>query len=354
MAVTAWSLGTALLRPGTDGTAARLAEWARDHGMSRLVTWAENQQYQHNQPKVGGALNPGDRAALGAGTPAPAEAGLPPAIAPILSPPLPGEGTWKVLAATAAGRPVVLDAMLRPDAAHSSYLSYVAWISGRDARFVLHPGSQEPGNGPWTVPDTIPAGQRTGLVATFNGGFRLKDALAGPLGGWRADGRTVGQLPTGVAAEIFHQDGSMTIGLWGRDGTPGDPSVVAVRENLHLLVDNGQTQTSIADSSSKTWGYTIKNAYYVWRSGVGVTATGAIVYAMGPALSVQTLADLLRRAGAVRAMELDINPDWVSFMSYSPGTDPANPVPAKLTTFTRPADRYYQPSSRDFVAVYLR
>ena len=32
------------------------------------------------------------------------------------------------------------------------------------------------------------------------------------------------------------------------------------------------------------------------------------------------LADLLVRAGAVRAMELDINTDWVNFSSYNPST----------------------------------
>ncbi len=258
------------------------------------------------------------------------------------------------MATTAAGQPAVLKAMLRPDATHTSYLAEVAWINTHDVRFVLHPGSEEPGHGPWTVPDTIPAAQRHGLVATFNGGFRLKDALAGPFGGYYADGRAVGQLANGVAAEIFRRDGSMTVGLWGRDATLADPTVVAVRENLRLLVDNGQITASSADGSSRTWGYTIKNAYYVWRSGIGVTDTGDIVFAMGSTLSVQTLADVLRRAGAVRAMELDINPAWTSFMSYTAGPDPANPAPAKLTDFSRPADRYYQPSSRDFVAAYLR
>src|SRR5215467_10525836 len=54
LVLTVVSIGRALTAPGTDSTAARLAEWARDHGMSALVTWAENQQYQRNQPKVGG------------------------------------------------------------------------------------------------------------------------------------------------------------------------------------------------------------------------------------------------------------------------------------------------------------
>ena len=84
-----------------------------------------------------------------------------------------------------------------------------------------------------------------------------------------------------------------------------------------------------------------------------MTANGDILYVGGSALSVYTLAQLLRQAGALYAMELDINPDWVSFMSYA-GPDPANPTPTRLWDFTQAATRYYQPSSRDFVAVYRR
>jgi hypothetical protein len=353
IAVTGWSIGTALTRPGTDSVAARLAEWARDHGMTRLVTWAENKQYQGNQPAVGGSLNSGQRGALQAGTPPPPAVNAPPPIRPIVTPALPGEGVWKELNKT-GNQPVVLKAMLRPDPNHTSYLAYVGWVNTHSVKFELHPGSQEPGKGPWSQPNAIPAGHRRGLVATFNGGFRLQDALIGGYGGYYADGRAIGQLKPGAAAEIFRKDGSMTIGMWGRDASLSDPTVVAVRENLHLLLDNGQIQSDAKDGSGQTWGYTIRNAYYVWRSGVGVTADGNIVFAMGPTLSVQTLAEILQRAGAVRAMELDINQDWVSFMSYDPTTNPDSPTPTKLMDFPRPADRYFQPSSRDFVAAYLR
>ena len=68
------------------------------------------------------------------------------------------------------------------------------------------------------------------------------------------------------------------------------------------------------------WGDTLGNRVYVWRSGVGVTADGALVYAGGPDLNITDLADVLVRAGAVRAMELDINTDWVNFSSYSPSS----------------------------------
>jgi hypothetical protein len=87
----------------------------------------------------------------------------------------------------------------------------------------------------------------------------------------------------------------------------------------------------------------------VARSGVGVTKTGALVYVAGPALTVKTLAEALQRAGAVRAMTLDINPEWVTFNIYQP-------VPVKLyPQMQRPATRYLGPTreSRDFFTVTL-
>ena len=84
-----------------------------------------------------------------------------------------------------------------------------------------------------------------------------------------------------------------------------------------------------------------------------MTAAGDAVFVMGDALSARTLAVLLQRAGAVRAMELDINPEWVSYMWYSPSSG-GEVTPHKLLDFARPADRYFTVNSRDFFAVYAR
>jgi hypothetical protein len=58
------------------------------------------------------------------------------------------------------------------------------------------------------------------------------------------------------------------------------------------------------------------------------------------------------RAGAVRAMELDINSYWTSFITYrfAGARDPAN----LLANMDRPPSRYLTPDDRDFFAVYLR
>jgi len=133
------------------------------------------------------------------------------------------------------------------------------------------------------------------------------------------------------------------------------PDVAAVRQNLHLIVADGIIPSSVDSNVESSWGATLGGGYYVWRSGVGITADGRVIFAYGPALNVRELAELLQRAGAVNAMQLDINPEWMSFMYYQPGQDPANPTPTALEpNQNQPADRYYSVSGRDFTAVYAK
>ena len=98
------------------------------------------------------------------------------------------------------------------------------------------------------------------------------------------------------------------------------PNVRSVRQNLDLVVDGGHPVPGLNANDTTRWGFTLGNQVYVWRSGVGVTADGALVYVGGPDLNITDLADVLARAGAVRAMELDINTDWVNFATYAPAT----------------------------------
>jgi hypothetical protein len=133
------------------------------------------------------------------------------------------------------------------------------------------------------------------------------------------------------------------------------PGIASVRQNLSLLVDNGQLEPGLATDANGKWGGTVGNNVFVWRSGVGIDAHGGLVYVAGPGLSVASLAILLQRAGAVRAMELDINSDWVSAYTYQQ-TDPNNPYAVNgvklLPAMERTDDRYLVPGERDFFALF--
>jgi len=93
----------------------------------------------------------------------------------------------------------------------------------------------------------------------------------------------------------------------------------------------------------------------VWRSGVGVDRHGNLIYAAGEDQSVGSLADTFAHAGAVRAMELDINSYWVSFINSA--SRAATPRAEKTRRTCCPAwkgrdTRYLEPDDRDFFAVY--
>jgi hypothetical protein len=352
-----YTLTPYLTAPGTDPFDARVAEWARDHHLGMAVTWLENETY--TAPPTGGKLSAQQLAQLqakkGAQPNARENLHLPPSdvpqnIAPFAAGTIPGEGVYSPAVYGPSGDPVVETAELRPDADHTSDLAYVAWLNQKDLSFTLHPGYQQPG-GSWKEPDYLSPAERAGLVATWNGGFKVEPDDA--MGGFYEDGHTAVPLVAGKAAEVFYKDGSLKIGEWGRDLSMTS-DVAAVRENLNMLVDRGSVTVGPYDGSGADWGYTIQGWYYIARSGVGITAKGDIVYVGGNQLSVYTLAKLLKAAGAVYGMELDINPDWTSFMTYNGQRNPQNPAPAKLWDFSQPADRYFSPSDRDFVVVHTR
>ena len=351
--VVSYSVYGALAAPGTDSASARLAEWGRDHGLNPVIDWLEVHTY--TPPRAGGAPSQQDLArmlaAQAAAKAARAKAAVPlhPPITPLASPALPGEGDFVPLV-TVKGQPVVQSALLRPDTTYTAFPVGIAWMKQSALTFSLHPGFQEPG-GSWGIPPTIPDNQRLGLVASYNGGFKVSNGDA--HGGFYLDGRTVGTLRTGAASEVFYRNGSIKVGAWNED-VRMTPDVVGVRQCLVPLVSHGQVTDDVYSGGTETWGLTDQGMPLVPRSGVGVDRQGNLIYVGGRVLSVRSLATVLQRAGAVNAMMLDINLSWPSFISYNGAKNPKDPVPSNLVNFVRGPYRYYDDSSRDFVAVYAR
>jgi hypothetical protein len=348
----AFSVGQALTAPGGGSTSAKLAEWARDHYLGPVVTFGEWVSY--NPPKVGG--KPGFSLAVPSGaaaTPVKTARGFQPNIPlKLTSPagkPLPGEGRWRVLE-TVKNEPAIFGTFLRADKVHTSVVAGIVSLDQRLVRFGLRPGVEDPGPGHWKASTWVPPGTRRGLLATFNGGFKLDSAD----GGFYLNGKHKGALVKGAASVVYYRDGTIKIGSWGSE-LGMTSNVVGVRQNLRLLIDHGQVSPSVNSDVLSKWGATLGGGYYVWRSGIGVTAGGRVIFVYGPSLNVQDLANLLHRAGAVEGMQLDINPEWMSFDYYQAGNTPQDPVPhALLPTQQGSTYRYFQPYSRDFTVVYTR
>ena len=141
--------------------------------------------------------------------------------------------------------------------------------------------------------------------------------------------------------------------------------IASVRQNLDLIVDHGAAVPGLASQNSVKWGKTLGGTFNVWRSGLGVTKSGAIIYVGGPSLSISDLANVLVRAGAVRGMELDINTDWVQFSAYTGalntpinggnGSCNGGNATCLLSSMNGPPSRYFATWwSRDFFTMTLR
>jgi hypothetical protein len=331
----------------------------RSNGMGWVVTEVEKLAYQATKPSEGGdvsggiatvapvAVPGGDGAKTGSAKKAANASELPlPDVVPPASPALPNEGVWQNLILNGSGRPAAKVATVRPDAVHTSFTASIVWMDPRRLSFTLHPGTQVPGtlaDGQYTGTPSLTGAALAGTVASFNSGFMFKDAD----GGYWQDGKAVVPLVQGAASMVVGTDGSLSVQSW-RGGQPA-AGVQAVRQNLSLLITDGAVNPAVHDPTTAVWGKTIGNYAFVWRTGIGVRADGSVVFVIGPSLSIVTLTDLLQRAGAVNAMELDINKDWTSYLTYRGGS------PTKLTPDEVPSpERYLTSSTRDFVACSVR
>lgn len=259
---------------------------------------------------------------------------------------VPGEGLWTPIGPNVGGAPAIYATQLRTGIAGPGTAS-IAWIDTTAVSPRLFPGTQQPGGG-FLTPNELPPSDHPSLVAAFNSGFLLAEAQ----GGFYLEGREAVPLRNGTAALAIDADGTAHVGMLGRDVGLG-PSTAAIRQNLPLLVDGGAVAPSATDRDNVVWGKTLGGGPYVWRSGLGERADGTLVYVGGPAMSALALGNTLVAAGAVRAMELDINPQWVTFNTYAWNGSSLNA--GKLRgDMTQPATRYLAPDSRDFIGLYAR
>jgi hypothetical protein len=337
------------LEPSSLPLGVRSVEWLRQHHGNWIVDEVESIYYGWKAPSKGGPqLTSLPAVGLGATAHAAARharAPWPPPIVPVFAHPLPGEGIWKRTGPLVAGRPPVLVTTFRTERDYPRIVAYVAWFDHTRTQLAWYPGRYEPPNAPVRGPMSVPGSQRWRLYATFNGGFTHIDGNNGSAD----NGLTYEPLQDGLATLIGYRNGKVAIKTW-TGGPNAGRSIVFARQSLPLIIRNGKLNPALNDSTE--WGYTLGNAVRVWRTGVGIDRRGNIIYAAADYQTVTTLARILKRAGAVQAMQFDINPEWPTLITYAHrgGLDPVKVVPNVM----QPSTRYLVPDDRDFFAVYRR
>jgi phosphodiester glycosidase len=348
----AYSYTTTMMEPSSLPLWPRSVEWLRAHHGNWLVDEVEHYYYSWKAPSPGGPQLT-TLPSVGVADPAPTPKAhhhrtvdySPPRIPTPFASPLPGEGVWRGTGPTVRGRPPVLVTTFRSEVAYPRIVAYVAWFDHTRTSVAWYPGRYEPPSAPVRGPMSIPMDQRWRLYATFNGGFIYRDGNNGSSIG----GRMYEPLQRGLATLIAYRDGRVDVRSWA-GGQVAGPAIAFARQSLPLIVNHGRLNPALNDSSQ--WGYTLGNAVRVWRTGAGIDRHGNLIYAAADYQTVTTLARILQRAGAVRAMQLDINPEWPTLITYRHhhGLDPVRVVP----NYQQPPTRYLVPDDRDFFAVYRR
>jgi len=210
----------------------------------------------------------------------------------------------------------------------------------------LHAGSAEPGVGGWKHGDRIEGSEVHRVLAAFNSGFKLGYGHVGYMLG----GRVAVPLGYGLGSVVTYRDGQTQIGPW-KQGVPekGRP-IASVRQNLYLLVDHAKPASTVRRCVIACWGKTIYDLTRATRSGLGINAAGELIWAAGQKLNPAHLAEALIGAGAVRAVELDINGGWVAgylYVHHPPGPRAVAVVPGQSGI----PGKYLVPYIRDFFTV---
>jgi hypothetical protein len=331
----------------------RSVEWVRDNHGAWLVNFGERTYYSLTAPKKGGpslTALPTVAAASGDPTPKPSKTSKPsyrPAnVRPAITPALANEGVWRPVGRSVDGSHPVMVTVFRNERDYPRVVTYAAWIDHTATQLALYPGRYEPPKGTPRGPMMVPDGQRGRLLAVFNSAFKYKDGQ----GGFAVNGNVYTPLRAGMGTLVGFDDGRVDIIRWS-GGSPGN-HVVLARQNLPMIVNDGKPNPDL-NTNGAQWGWTLGNAVRVWRSGVGVDAQGNIIYVAAPQQTVMSLAASLISAGAVRALEFDINTAWPTFNYYrQPGAQ--SPVKFLPNPQYPGLTRYLVPDDRDFFAVYTR
>ena len=343
----------ALTFPGSASWQLRSVDWLRGNRGAGAVDWVEAFWYSR-MPQADGGRTPTLRNPFGnSGETARPDPGVgPAAIATPVRPRLPHEGLWAPGPVRRHGRPALYTAQWRPDVARPSLAVAALWIDHSLTEPVLVAGTRDPTSTGWPWNAQIPAAMRDSVVAAFNGGFRLDDNV----GGFWIRGRVGRPLVLGRASLIIRNDGQADVRPW-TNALRVQRSIIAVRQNLDLIVDHGRIEPGIGlDKPGHRWSSHFIQAEQTWRSGVGIDRHGNLIYVAGPSLDMRRLAEAMTEVGIVRGMALDLHPAVVTCNLFVPDASQPDGLLARklIAGMNRPATRYLQRDQRDFVAIALR
>ncbi len=252
---------------------------------------------------------------------------------------------WSVRDTWAGHGPVVAVLNFHPQGQATGVVAYAGWLRTAATVLGLYLGYEGPGV--TTLPrgpEEVPASGLSRLLATFNSGFYEKDGAAG----FYTNHTLYFPMIKGLATVLRYTNGTVGITQWSGGAAPG-PTVLMARQNLSLLVNNSVANPLSANNSA--WGVTLHGVPAVWRSALGIDKNGNLIYAAAPDQTAASMASIMVQLHCVRAMQLDINPEWPIFVTYA-GPGAAGPT-LDVPNPNQIPSRFLYTSTKDFFAVFL-
>ncbi len=312
----------------------------------------------------------------------------PPAVPPIATPAVEGEGAWLAIVddphvrSLPSGAPVFYQTFLRPDPERLWARVYLTTWDPRLVQLNIVAGTEEPVSATGeTGSGRVPRDPETlrRLVGAFNGGFQ---AVHGEFG-MMAEGRVYLPPKPWAATVAIFDDGRVGMGSWpgpenrrvaydeARAVAELPADMVAFRQNLTSLVEEGRFNPW----GRWWWGAAPQNKSeqtLTQRSALCFTEGGFMVYAWGDSMSPEALGESLVAARCVRALHLDMNAGHSGMELYNvlAADEPRLSIDSKanhrfegsisglpgyavrarraVTSMGLPLPRYIHPDPRDF------
>ena len=257
------------------------------------------------------------------------------------------QARWQVVSASSRG--VMVDFR---DVSEGGAVFRVLRLRARTTLLRWHVGGIDPNLWAMAPLDAAPridwpSEGKAGIVAVFNGGFKQSARAGGAV----VDGVVMSPLVRGDMTIAIDRSGHWEMGVWGSANFPTTGfHPISYRQNLTPMVVHAQPTAAAQSSSASVWGSPLNNNALTARTGLGVDARGNLLYVatMTGVLPIQ-LARALVAAGAVDAMQLDINPFWpIAGAAIKPVHDPAGVFNVQIPNAPHSPTIYETGWERDF------
>ncbi len=261
-----------------------------------------------------------------------------------------GDGTWIPMQAPGDTEKVALyKTLVHPDPKRPFAAVAVVAASLKDLELELVAGTDEPKStrvGRSERTGLVPESDRATALAVFNGGFR---AMHGNYGMKIGDQSFI--PPRDIACTVsFYEGDRLEIRTWSQV-KENEPSMLAYRQTPPCLVEQGQSNPALLQEFNRNWGATVGGDTIIRRSALGLSKDKRFLfYALGDAVTAQSIGRAMTTVGAYDAAQLDVNYSYPRFMLIEHGKDGSTGLTEPLVPEIKysPADYLGRPAERDF------